>query len=92
MIQKTFDQKGTFAALSACESWCRDNGISTASLSSPLPTGLMWGDVYIAKWKNLTSNEIKRLHGRFEAGEGGYREGPIHLQIMEKGDGVFPHV
>lgn len=74
-----FDQKGTFAALNAAEAWCRDNGISVGRSSATGPTALLFGKYdWIAKWRNLTENERKALHGIMT---GDFREGPVIIEL-----------
>lgn len=80
-ITKTFTG-GDFTAYDAATGWCREHGISCGSMSSPFPTGLMWGKVLIAKWKNLTAKERAQVHGTISAGS--FREGPVTLSIIPK--------
>ncbi|HFF8969400.1 hypothetical protein [Serratia marcescens] len=75
---KVFDQKGTFKALYACETWLRDNGYSYGSSCRGGPTGVLKGDFIIAKWRNLTQKERDGLHGIIE---GDFREGPVTLHL-----------
>ncbi|CVE51194.1 Uncharacterised protein [Serratia marcescens] len=77
---KVFDQKGTFNALYACQDWLRDNGYSYGSSCRGCPTGVLKGDWLIAKWRNLTREEIEGLHGTID---GNFREGPVRLHLKE---------
>lgn len=89
MIEKIFDVQGDFASYNAAEDWCRENGVSFGSMCSPSPTGLMWGEIVIAKWRNLTTKEIRQLHGTLEPMDGNYRSGRVLLKLKEKGQGVI---
>jgi len=82
MIEKTFTAEATFGALYAAENWCRDSGISTGSLCRDEPVCLMWGDSYIAKWRNLTGRERNQCHGRMTSPN--FRTGPVTIRIAEK--------
>lgn len=84
MITKTFDQPGPFAAFNAADAWCAENGISigrTAGIGNPI--GLMYGNVDISKWYNLSKQDIAELDGRIT---GNFREGPITLTIRERAE------
>ena len=85
MIQMKFDQKGDFAANTAAERWCEDNGISYGSMCRDLPRGLMYGEWDIAKWRNLSASEQKQLHGRMT---GDMRNGPVFIEICELKDAI----
>lgn len=50
-------------ALGDATQWCSDNDYSVAPMCGPEPIGIMKGDVEIAKWRNLTSEERKGCDG-----------------------------
>ena len=77
-FQKTFDQKGTFEALYACQRWLTANGYSYGSTCCAEPVGVLKGDYVIAKWRNLTRQERAELHGTVD---GDFREGPLVLRL-----------
>lgn len=80
-MQIEFTQKGTFKALCAAESWCRENGISVGQSSATGPTGLLFGKYdWIAKWRNLTPQERADLHGTMD---GDFREGPVLINLKD---------
>jgi len=87
MLEIIFDQQGEFKAFYAAELFCQNNDISCGTLGRDLPIGLMWGDVEIAKWRNLSVEDIKLLHGRMTSKD--YRNGPITLRIVEHGRGTY---
>lgn len=80
MIKKTFDSEGAFVALNAAHDWCYEHGVSCGSMCGPLPIGLLYGEVDIAKWRNLTAKERKALDGTLT---GDMRNGPVVLEIKE---------
>jgi hypothetical protein len=82
-MQKLFDQIGTFQALYAAEAWCREQGISYGSGCAGCPVGLMYGDYLVAKWRNLSQEEIRALDGRMT---GNFRQGPIVIDIKDRPD------
>lgn len=63
VFRRTFSDEGTFAAKNAAEAWCAGNGISVGESQGPAPRGLLVGDFYIAKWRNLNREERAALHG-----------------------------
>lgn len=75
-----FTQQGTFQALYAAQAWCRENGISFGSSCAMCPTGLLFGDWAISKWRNLSPRERSELHG---AMSGNFREGPVIIEIKD---------
>lgn len=79
-FSKTFDQEGTFQALYAAQNWLRDNGYSYGSTCRGEPIGVLKGDYVIAKWRNLTRQEINELDGVVS---GCPRNGPIKVQLKE---------
>lgn len=76
-----FSDTEDFAALRRAEAWCRERGISYGSSCANSPTGLLWGDYTIAKWKNLTGRERRMLHGKMT---GDFRKGPVTVTIAER--------
>lgn len=79
----TFTEQGTFAAVSAAEAWCRENGISVGSMQRGSPRGLMRGDCAISKWRNLSKSDRKMLDGTMT---GDMRNGPVVIEISEQSD------
>lgn len=73
-----FDQEGTFTALHECKRFLADRGFSFGSWQRGAPCAVMFGDYYISKWRNLSSDERRSLHGQF-SGDG--RNGPIILVL-----------
>lgn len=73
-----FDTPGTFAAKHACEDFARSCGFSVGHSQAHAPTGLMFGDYRISKWKNMNAAQRRALHATI-TGDG--REGPVTLNI-----------
>lgn len=80
MFTKTFNQQGTFQALYAAQNWLRENGYSYGSTCRGEPIGLLKGDYVVAKWRNLTRQEINELDGVVT---GCPRNGPITVHLQE---------
>lgn len=78
---KTFDEKGTFAAYNAAKKWLKENGYSYSPSCANAPIAIMKGNYNIAKWKNLTDDEIKQLDGKVV---GEMREGPVIVHIEDR--------
>ena len=68
----------------AANQWCRENGYSYGSTCAPIPyQGLLKGEnILIAKWKNLTKEEIAQLDGVMIS-VGDRREGAMRVLIFE---------
>lgn len=76
-----FEQIDTFAAWRAALDFCKQMGISVGTQCAGKPVGLMWGDVRIAKWRNLSKREIAELDGTIV---GDRRGGPLVLKIKAR--------
>jgi len=72
-----FDQPGDFEAVRAAEAACRAAGFSVGPMQAAASRGLMLGDVRIAKWRNLTPDERRALHGQMW----GRRDGPVTVML-----------
>jgi hypothetical protein len=78
-----FNNNGiNFSAWDAAVEWCRRNGLSVGSMCSPLPTCCMRGDVVIAKWRNLTTDEKAQSDAILVLLNGSYRDGDVEVQIF----------
>jgi len=78
MFEVIFNQEGDFEALYAAKAWCRSNNISYGSTCRDEPIGLMHGDYYVAKWKNLTAKERRTVDGVIL---GDKRNGPLTIKM-----------
>lgn len=81
MIEKTFNQAGDFAAATAAEAWCAENGISVGTMQRHDPRGLLYGDFHIQKWRNLRDFERRALSGQMN---GDMRNGPVTVRIKPR--------
>jgi hypothetical protein len=77
-IEACFDECGAFEAWHSAQAWCEARGISVGISSAGQPVGLMYGNVRIAKWRNLTEAERDALDGSIV---GPRRHGPLTLRI-----------
>lgn len=78
----TFKEKGTFSSLSKAEGWANNNGYSVGSSARTSPKGLMKGDYDIAKWYNLSEEDIAGLDGVMISND--FREGEVNILIFKK--------
>lgn len=72
-----FTDRGDFAAYDKAVDWCRAAGYSVGMMQRGEPIGLMFGDVCISKWRNMTPAEREELHGRIT---GDFRKGPVRVE------------
>ncbi|SNT16196.1 hypothetical protein SAMN06295912_15031 [Sphingomonas laterariae] len=71
---------GDFVALRSAERLLASAGFSLASGCRAQPTGLMFGDWEIAKWRNLSPQERDALHGVMT---GDRRNGPLKITLTD---------
>lgn len=62
-LEVKFEPSGTFGALNQAQTWLHENGFSYGSLCRDMPVGIVKGDALIAKWRNLSPRDRKRLDG-----------------------------
>lgn len=79
-MQKIFEGKEDFEACSKATNWCLEQGISVGSMQGNSPRGLMYGEIYIAKWRNLSQGDIANMDGTMT---GDFRSGPITVDIKQ---------
>jgi len=82
VFTKTFPARGDFGAHSDATKFCYDNGICVGSMCGPEPIGVVFGDCYIAKWRNIGPEDKSRLDGVLISG-GGFREGSVTLLLSK---------
>ena len=67
--EKIFKGDGsTFGATYEAENWLRDNVYSYGSSCMFSPQGVVKGEAYISKWRNMTKKEQKSMDGLLYAG------------------------
>jgi hypothetical protein len=81
MTQTTFSNVGEFKAMQAAEDWCAEQGISVGPCQRGDPRGLLRGDFYVAKWRNLSEDERAALDGLMT---GDMRNGPVIVGLWVK--------
>ena len=68
-FEKIFKGDGsTFGATYEAEAWLKGNGYSYGSSCVCSPQGVVKGDVYISKWRNMTKKEQSQMDGLLYAG------------------------
>ncbi len=73
-----FAKKGDFAAFAAAAEALSAAGFSIGSTQRDAPVGIMHGKCFISKWRNLTGDQISRLHGSVV---GDLRNGPVYVRL-----------
>lgn len=82
MKKLIFKNDGTdFSGITSAETWLHEQRYSTGSMQAGAPTGIAKGDMYIAKWRNISRNEYSCLDGIIEAGD--YRNGNVTVTLKE---------
>lgn len=79
-MKLTFTEAGDFNSCYAAEEWCKAAGLSVGSMQRGEPRCLMRGDVYVAKWRNLSAAERIECHG---AMTGDMRNGPVTVEVFD---------
>lgn len=78
-LVKIFTNDGDFNAYRAAKDWLTACGFSYGQGQRGAPSGLLFGDILIAKWKNLTLAERRQCHGELT---GDHRNGPVTITIF----------
>jgi hypothetical protein len=77
----TFDDEGDWNAVQRAERWCAACGISVGTMQGKDPRGLRYGEYRIAKWRNLSSDDVAALDGIMK---GDMRNGPVTIVIRDR--------
>lgn len=78
-MTKSFQNTGeSFSGWQAALDWCRENGYSYGPMQAGSPTGIAKGEVSIAKWRNIPSEDYHLLSGTIE---GDFRDGTVTVKI-----------
>lgn len=80
----TFSHTEDFRAMLCAEAWRASHGYSVGSSRRGQNRGIMRGDILIAKWRSLTAQERRELHGVMP---GDMRHGPVTVRIFAKAEG-----
>jgi hypothetical protein len=78
VLRVVFDQSGDFSAINAARDWCGERGVSVGQMQRDEPMGLLVGEYFISKWRNMTKAERAELDGVIT---GDKRNGPVTLTI-----------
>lgn len=79
VVVLTFSQEGEWEAYHAAQAWLKAGGFSWGQGQRGAPCGILFGDIIIAKWKNLTLAERRGCHGELT---GDHRNGPVTVTIF----------
>ena len=80
-MEKVFTGKEDFEAYHEAKKWCKENGYSYGSMQGTASIGIVKGNCYISKWRNMSSFEKKSLDGVID---GNKRYGPITIKIYSE--------
>ncbi len=78
-VKLMFVETGEFKAYYAAQDWLRGRGFSCGQGQRGAPSGILFGDFTISKWKNMTVAQQRQLHGELT---GDHREGPVVVTIF----------
>lgn len=79
-FQRTFAQDDDFAATRAAEAFLSSRGFSVGRMQARSPTGILFGNYDIQKWRNLRAADRDALHGLML---GAGRAGPVTVYIYD---------
>lgn len=77
----TFTGKTDFHAVHQAEDWLERHGFSLGPMQKGNPRGIVYGEVAVAKWRNLGFADVKRLDGVLR---GDMRRGPVTITLFDK--------
>ena len=77
---QSFNASGDFEATRAAEAFLRGRGFSFGPTQGGERRAIMFGDVQVAKWRNLRVEDIEANHGVIT---GPPRHGPITVTIYK---------
>lgn len=78
-----FDAEGDFAALIDAKAFLAARCFSYGSPQAGAPMGVLFGDVLISKWRNLSPEDREDLHGMIVAEAGSMRHGPVKIMLRK---------
>ena len=75
---QTFEAAGNnYEALNEAIDFLNGHGFMCGPTQNGSPIGVMYGDVTVAKWRDLSAEDIADLHGRLESKGPSFSTGPI---------------
>lgn len=78
-VKLMFVEAGEFKAYYAAQDWLKVRGFSCGSGQRGAPSGILFGECAISKWKNMIIAQQRALHGELT---GDHREGPVVVTIF----------
>lgn len=84
-VAEFFNDGTEWSAGQQLERWCEENDYAIGSSQCDAPQGLMKGrkDWYVAKWRNLSKQDIEQLDGYVAWTGGGSRNGNCIVMLRE---------
>lgn len=85
MIVKKFSlSERSFSAVNSAQEYAKSLGYSYGSMCMDEPIALAKGDVSIAKWRNISSEEYPLIDGLLVSED--FRDGDVYVIIFEEGE------
>jgi hypothetical protein len=84
MNVRTFTQSDgatPFHAWDEARRWLTERGFSVGRMQAHAPTGLLFGEYDVQKWRDLNREDRAALDA---LAEGDYRNGPITVRLMKR--------
>lgn len=78
-LVKTFKSEVDFGACRSAECFLERAGFSLGRMQRGDPRGILFGTYNIQKWRNLSEDDRKALHGQMT---GNMRDGPVEIRIF----------
>lgn len=78
-----FSTEGDFAALNEATTFLSARGFSYGRLQRGAPVGVMFGDVIISKWRNLSPEDRGDLQGMIIGDNNSMRHGPVKIMLRK---------
>lgn len=79
IVDVTVNLPGDFKAYNRALEALRTNGFSVGRMEAHSPTGILFGDFDIQKWRNLSRDDRIQLHGTIT---GSCRHGPCRVFVL----------
>ncbi len=69
-----------FKTEDAAQKALKDAGFSLGKMQRDAPRGIMFGDIEVMKWRNLSEKDVVYLHGVYQRRS---RGGPVRIMMLE---------
>ena len=80
VLTQAYASNVVFGAVNAAEADLEARGFSVARMQAHQPSGILFGDFDIQKWRNLSTAHREALHGQMT---GDFRNGPVTVRIFD---------